>query len=90
MKKKYVKPAAYVEGFEVSSHIATCVWDFNNNVDPENCAADYNTDKIGGVPVTIFTSSVNGCGVITNTVLADEEVCTFIGADEGFTLLHNS
>lgn len=90
MKKKYVKPMAFVEGFELSSHIATCVWDFNNNVDPEYCYAEYNSDKLGGDDlITLFNSGVYGCLLSDAPNTVAEDFCFFTGSDD-FTLLHNS
>lgn len=96
MRKKYVKPMAFVEGFELSSHIATCVWDFNNNTDPEACFAEYNDDKLGGnINITIFNIGVEGCLTYdTPTVSEGASQCYFVGADpeqgQGITTLHNS
>lgn len=66
--KKYEKPRAYIERFELSQHIAACAWDMSNLSNVESCSAVSDPEQSGLFGVTAFNN---------------EEVCTD-GSIEGY------
>lgn len=56
--KKYVKPELFYERFELSQHIADCMWELTYAKDA--CVANPDEDKLGPLG-TLFTDSIGAC-----------------------------
>ena len=71
--KKYVKPELFYEHFELSTHIANCIFESVNSGEPGACAfkGDSDSDWPG---MHIFTGTTAGCEWPT------EVVCYYTGA----------
>jgi len=71
--KKYVKPELFYEQFELSTHIANCIFEAVNSAEPGACAfvGDADSDWPNYV---IFTSGTEGCELET------EVACYYTGA----------
>lgn len=80
MKKVYKKPQVYIERVELSEHIASCNWDYENETNPENC---YAVGKIEGADyeVALFTDSNTNC-------MVDSAYCDF--SPDGVSATFNS
>ena len=59
--KKYEKPKAYIERFELSQHIAACAWDMSNLDVEEKCSAVSDPEHTGLSGITAFNDGVAVC-----------------------------
>ena len=62
--KKYVKPELFYERFELSQHIADCMWELNQAQGA--CIAHPDEDQMSGIP-TVFTDAL-GCDMTESTL----------------------
>ena len=62
--KKYVKPELFYERYELSQHIADCVWELTS-ADPKSCAAVGDEKWFGeGYPDMLFTAAAGSCTLL--------------------------
>ncbi len=59
--KKYVKPELFYEHYELSEHIADCLWEWHNDTIKEVCVAipdkKLDMDGFGGIPDMVFSEN---------------------------------
>lgn len=58
--KAYIKPELFYERYEVSQHLADCAWEYQLAIDPHNCKATPDPEKLAGMP-TLFLDEAIGC-----------------------------
>lgn len=59
--KKYEKPRAYIERFELSQHIAACAWDMSNMKSVNECSAVVDPEHTGMSGIVAFNDTVSKC-----------------------------
>lgn len=59
--KKYVKPELFYEHFELNTHIADCMFEVNNQGDPQGCT--FIADENYGIPGAVVFTTIEVCGM---------------------------
>ena len=76
--KKYVKPELFYEHFELSTHIANCMFEYTNGSEPTDCR--FVGDETSGMQgVELFTTT-EVCGMDF-----EGPTCYFPGTDGALT-----
>lgn len=81
MKKVYKRPQVYIERMELSAHIASCTWDYQNDTNPENCYALGKIEGADNLEVALFTTANANC-------IVDSAYCDF--TPDGVSATFNS
>ena len=76
--KKYVKPELFYEHFELSTHIADCMFEYVNGGDTNTC--QFKADENSGMDGKIVFATEAVCGVDF-----EGPTCYFPGTDGAFT-----
>ena len=72
--KKYVKPELFYEQFELSTHIANCMFEYISGNKPEECK--FITDETYGVAGQEVFTTIQVCGIEF-----DGPTCYYPGTD---------